>query len=379
MEDNFEKKSSDHVSEEWSEQLKHDEVMEKLSRIRGYEKQVTCDYGYCMQWFVDAPKVEVLREIVARGVIEEILYLIHQYGRALPPQTPPKGCSACNEGKWTVTVMPEEIQEMIAKRGLTVEMAAFVSYYGFGAKGQDVILKRGNHDEIMWYLEKHGLLLEQQRKLFKRGNKDEIALHLSRHGMHDALLDEMFEGMKDGKNLDLFHQCVKGPEFSVKYQKKMLAIAKSPEFEAYVTRHGLWEEAHEELVEKRSDREVRFYIIKHHYLSSKASAKYIERGGTSDRMFFMKNAINGVYFAMEVLLKHKPYDYDALDYGFEHYEYHRFETDIDELNMMHEGLETQVIEYVENKRNLKMKSWAALYYRCDRKLFERCLEIAFKR
>ena len=379
MEDNFEQKSSGQVSEEWRERLTHDEVMEKLSKIHGYEKQVTCDYGYCMQWFVDAPKVGELRNIVDRGVVEEIVYLIHQYGRALPPSTPPRGCTACTGGKWNVTVIPEEIQEMIAKRGVAVEISTFVSYYGFGAKGQDVILERGNHEEIMWYLERHGLLLEQQRKLFARGDKDEIALHLSRHGMHEALLDEMFEGMKNGENIELFHQCIKGPEFSVKYQKKMLSIVKSPEFEAYVTRHGLWEDAHEDLVEKRSDREVRFYVIKHRYLSSRASSKYIERGATSDRLFFMKNAISGVYFAMEVLLRTKPYDYEALEYGFNNYDYHKFEVDQNELNIMYDGLERQVIEYVESKRNLKMKSWATLFYRTDRSLFEKCLEIAFNR
>ena len=127
MEDNFEQKSSGQVSEEWRERLTHDEVMEKLSKIHGYEKQVTCDYGYCMQWFVDAPKVGELRNIVDRGVVEEIVYLIHQYGRALPPSEPPRGCTACTGGKWNVTVIPEEIQEMIAKRGVAVEISTFVS------------------------------------------------------------------------------------------------------------------------------------------------------------------------------------------------------------------------------------------------------------
>lgn len=379
MEDNFEQKSSGQASEEWRERLTHDDVMDKLSKIRGWEQQVSCDYGYCMQWHVDAPKVEELCEIVNRGVAEEIVYLIHQFGRALPPSEPPRGCTACNGGKWKVTVIPEKVQELIAKRGVAVEIATFVSYYGFGAKGQDVILERGNHDEIMWYLERHGLLLEQQRKLLARGNKDEIALHLAKHGMHEALLGEMFDGMEKGENLDLFYMCINGPEFSVKYQKRMLEVAKSPEFEAYVTRHGLWEDAHETLVEKRSDREVRFYIIKHHYLSSKASSKYIERGGTSDRLFFMKNSISGVYFAMETLLRLKPYDYEALEYGFNNYDYHKFEVDRDELNLMYDGLESQIIAYVENKRNLKMKSWATLFYRLDKNLFEKCLEIAFNR
>ena len=93
----------------------------------------------------------------------------------------------------------------------------------------------------------------------------------------------------------------------------------------------------------------------------------------------MKNAISGVYFAMEVLLRTKPYDYEALEYGFNNYDYHKFEVDQNELNIMYDVLERQVIEYVESKRNLKMKSWATLFYRTDRSLFEKCLEIAFNR
>ena len=381
MENHFKTKTSDCTTEEWREHLKHEDVMKTLSGIRGHEVNFSCDYGYCKKWVVDAPNVEVLREIVERGVIEEILYLIHQYGRALPPKSAPEGCSACNDGKWDVTVIPEEIQEMIAKRGIAVEMAAFIEYYGFGAKGQNVILERGNHDEIMWYLDKHGLLLEQQRKLFARGNQEEIDLHLFRHGMHDALINEMFKEMKEGDDraIDLFYRCIKGPEFSVKFQKKMLGIVKSSEFEAYVSIHGLWEDAHEALVENRSDREVRYYIIRHHYLSSKAARMYVERTSTSDRMFFMKNAISGVFFTMDVLLKVKPYDYESLEYGFANYEYHKLENDKKEVQLMDEGEEGQIIEYVANKRSLNMWSWATLFYRNDRNLFERCLAIVFDR
>ena len=371
----FEKKSLEHASEEWLERLKHEEVMEKLSGIRGYKVKVNCDYGYCFNWKVDAPKTEELREIVKRGVSEEILYLIHQYGRALPPKDKPLGCTTCNGGKWEVTVIPDEIQEMIAKRGLAVEMAAFVSYYGFGAKGQDAILERGNHNEIMWYLSHHGLLLQQQRKLFERGNKDEIYIHILRHGLHDALLDEMFEKMKNGECIDLFYQYIDGQEFSVRNQIKMLNVVGKDEFRAYVSRYGLWEEVHKELLEKRSKRDVRFYVIQHRYLSREAAYKYIEKSVSDERIFFMKNAVSGVYFAMQKLMMMKPYDFASLEYGFENYPYKPSDENIHERNLILNGSDAQIIDYVKTNRFMRMKSWATLFYQGNLKLFGKCLDI----
>jgi len=376
MDSNFEKTTSEHASEEWIERLKHEEIMRKLSGIRGYETQSNCDYGYCMNWKVDAPSVNELQEIVERGNKEEILYLIHQYGKALPPKTPPRGCTACNGGRWEITVIPEEIQELIAKRGVPVEMAAFVSYYGFGEKGQNVILGRANHEEIMWYVDQHGLLLEQQRKLFKRGNKDEINLHLLRHGMHDVLINEMFSSIQQENSKELFYQCIKGPEFSVANQIKMLNIVNHKEFSAYITEHGLWEDVHEELVNKRSEEEVRLYIIRHRYLSPKAARKFIEKTDTSGRLFFMKNAISGIYFAMDALLSTKPCDLEALEYGFKNYQYYANDEDFDEQDLMLNGTENQVLEYIRNNRYLRMKSWATLFFRGELSLFKKCLKYA---
>ena len=375
MEKYLEKKASDYVSEEWLERLKHEEVMQKLAAIRGCKVKVNCDYGYCFSWKVDTPKIEELREIVARGVSEEILYLIHQYGRALPPKDKPSGCIACNSGSWEVTVIPDEIQEMIAKRGMAVEMAAFVSYYGFGARGQDAILERGNHNEIMWYLNHHGLLLQQQRKLFARGNKDEIYIHIMRHGLHDALIDEMFEKMKNGECIDLFYQYIDGQEFSVKNQIKMLNVVGKDEFRAYVSRYGLWEEVHLELIEKRPKRDVRFYVNQHHYLSREAAYKYIESCVADERIFFMKNAVSGIYFAMQKLMMVKPYDFASLSYGFDNYPYKPTDENTYEQNLMFNGTEAQVIDYVKTNRFMRMKSWATLFYRGDLKLFEKCLDI----
>ena len=371
----LEKKSSECMSEEWCEHLKHEEVMKKLSSIRGYQSQVNCGYGYCVCWNVDTPKVEELREIVERGVIEEILYLIHQYGRALPPKEKPRGCTACNGGAWEVTVIPEEIQEMIAKRGVSVEMAAFVSYYGFGAKGQDVILERANHNEIMWYLSHHGLLLEQQRRLLKRGDKDEITIHILRHGLHEAILDEMFQKMENGECIDLFYQCIDGQEFSVKNQIKMLNVVGKDEFRAYVSRYGLWEEAHKELVEKRPKKDVRFYVLQHHYLSREAAFKYLEKSVTDERIFFMKNAISGVYFAMQKLMATKPYDFAAIEFGFGNYDYKPSDENAKEQNLMKHGTEDQVLRYVKTNRFMRMKSWSVLFYRGNWSLFKKCLDI----
>ena len=362
-------------SKEWIERLEHEKVMEMLSLMEGVVKCAYCDYGHCDYWVINnEPSIDELKKIVERGNQEEILYLIHQYGKCLPEKGARNcGCAACR-GQFLVPIyMPDVIQGMIAKRGVKAEMEAFVGYYGFATQGQEAILERGNHEEIMWYLSLHGFLPEQQKKLFARGYMDEIELHLKKHGMSDELVLEMLDNMeKDGVGKDLFYLCIQGNEFSVKCQKRMLEVVNDTEFKAYVSRYGLWEQAHLDLVLKRSVDEVRFYIAKHKYLSIDASEEFIRKFGTEDRLFFMSNSCNGIESVIVALFSLPVVDEKAFEYAFLNYNYQKFDiANKSEVDLMVMGSDSEIIEYVKKRRFLSMKAWATLFF-TKRKLFIEC-------
>ena len=373
---------SEYNLEAWKKREKHDKIMKVLGRMYGYARSSGCDYGHCERWAIgNEPSLDFLREVMERGREDEIIFMINKYGRSMPaPNTRVYGCTGCGRGYFhTPVYMPAEIQVLIAKRGIRKEMETLASYYGFSGPGQDVILERGNHDEIMWYLGLHGFLHEQQKKLIERGNQEEIDLHLMKHGMSDELLGELFNNMKKGEGLDTYYKCIQGPDFSISSQKRMLETVATPEFEAYVSKHGLWEDVHNDLVEKRSVLEVRFYLEHHNYLCESAAKKYVTVADHENRMFFLKTAYNGLWSTVETLIHLKPMDVEALKYAFFNYDYNRLDwSKKEEIELMEHANVQDVIEYVKNASHIGKKSWATLFFR-DISLFEECLKINEKR
>lgn len=375
-------KTSDYSSEAWMEREKHENIMETLGKMYGYASGSGCDYGHCERWAIgNEPSLDFLREVMERGKNDEILFMINQYGRSMPaPNTRVHGCTGCGYGEFhTPVYMPVEIQVLIAERGVRNELQTFTSYYGFSGPGQDVILDRGNHEEIMWYLGLHGLLEDQQKKLFARGNQDEINLHLTKHGLSSGLLSELFDKMENGEGLDVFYKCIEGPDFPVFLQKRMLEVVKTDEFEAYVSKHGLWEDVHVDLVEKRSVSEVRFYLEHHNYLGAGAACKYMKVAGHNNRMYFLQNAYYGVTHTIDTLMRLEPLDNEALCYAFFNYDYARFDwTKQEELDLIKNGTRSEILDYVKELPYLRRKSWASLFFR-DVSLFQECIKIVDKR
>ena len=371
-------KHSDFTSCDWNELQKHKEVMDLLSKMKGNVHTSFCDYGHCDYWHIDSmPSEDVLVEIVNRGVSEEILFLIHQFGKNLPEfGLRNNGCTACRGQFLQPVYMPDKVQGLIAKRGVKEEMEAFVSYYGFSSAGQDAILERGNHDEIMWYLSLHGLLPEQQKKLIERNDLAEIELHLKKHGMSEELLMKMFDKMEEtGEEKDVFYMCIEGPDFPVKCQVRMLEVVSTQEFEAYVSRHGLWEEVHKDLILKRSVKEVAYYVEKHKYLSNSVDGDYIKNCSSRDRMFYLKYAHNAICSVIYDLICMDKIDEKALEYAFWNYDYKTFDVSKPlEVKLMEEGSCADIKLYFEKHKYLTMKAWASLFFR-NRGLFAECASI----
>ena len=305
----------------WHENQLHEKIMKTLESVYGYWQSCRCDYGHGSYWKVQTLPTEELKRIMNRGNHEEIMFMIRRYGEAMPPERFTNGCAACHHTPTTDHIIPEEIQEMIAIRGNQAEIEAYLSYNGFGAKGQDVILTRGDHNEIMAYLFRHGLQSAQQRRLISRGNPDEIRSHISRHGLAPELLDEIFARLKNGGDVSEYYAFITRHELPVAQQIKMLQIVKAPEFKAYIDRYGLWEETHTTLIDNRSEDEILCYIGRHHYLSPAAEKMLACKGSHKLNVAYINNRRGSLNSFLWALLSQTPLDYEAISLCFQKFDY----------------------------------------------------------
>lgn len=226
----------------WQEREEHDRIMKALDNVRGFVDSYFYINGNCYYWSTKPLPEEEALAIAQRGRHDEIMYMIHQYGRAKCP-----GDQQQHLHHVHTCLLPQSVQVIIARRNNREEMDAFLLYNGFEELGQDIVLDREDHEEIMRYVDRHGFKLKQQRRLKQRGNKDEIGLHIARHGLADELLDEMFDEIAAGGSLDGYYQFIERNQFRPAYQRRMLQTVGTDAFKAYADRYGLWEEVHGDL------------------------------------------------------------------------------------------------------------------------------------
>ncbi len=367
----------------WHENQLHEKIMKALETVRGYWQDCQCDYGHGNYWKVQTLPTEELKRIMDRGNHEEIMYMIRRYGEATPPKRFTDGCAACHHSPTTDNIIPEEIQEMIAIRGNQAEIDAYLSYHGFGAKGQDVILTRGDHNEIIAYLSRHGLQPAQQRRLISRGNPDEIRSHISRHGLAPELLDEMFARLKTGGDVSEYYAFITRHELPVAQQIKMLQTVKEPEFKAYVGRYGLWEDAHTALLENRSEDELVCYINRHRYLNRNAERLLAQKASNRLNMAYIRARVGRINSFWRELLEVKPLDYEALSACFQKLDYQSAEFPVcdgnkdkeaADIRLMEEGSHDEVMQRIKNDK-LTIKALAYLFFRDNPEEFEAYLDI----
>ena len=370
------------VALKWNERQEHARIMEMIEEeVDGRYNQRTCQCGFCYHWKVRVLTERQLELIVKRANHIEIMKLIKKYGEAsIPLDRAHVGCTACGIQKPESAILPEDVQKFIALRNNKEEIDLYLSFFGFGEKGQNVVLGRGDHDELMYYIDRHGFLAEQQRRLIERGNVDEIELHIRRHGLADELLDELFEDMKEGKEIGEFYRFINNHELNVKYQKEMIKVVKSHEFRSYVDRYGLWEETHEDLLKYRSIEDVSYYIHRHQYLGTEAEESFYFKASREDLIYYLRH--KGEPVNINNLLRNILYDYagengcdrEVLTEAFlrvcpSYYERR------DVLDKIRNGSRDEVLELVSDSSNvLTAFALATLFFRNETKLFEKYLK-----
>ena len=362
---------------QFNEQLKHDEIMEKLKGVCGYQY---VDYGCNEGGYHDGPYVcwhdgslslEDLTEIMNRGRHDEIMYMIYRYNNAVDYENQQK------TSHLSYFSFPEEIQVMLAKRNNAEELNEYFKVQGFGALGQDVILERGNHDEILNYVRRHGLLANQQRKLLEHNVRSEIVEHVTRHGLCDELLDDMFKEVQEGK-MSWFQDFVSMHELPVKYQKIMLNIVNSETFSQYIEHYGLWEDAHETLIKMRSDDDIKLYIARHRYLSYEAEKALAAKRNTDLNTAYIKskhNIASDTRFLI-CLLMQRPLDYASITRILLVVKPKRYCADcyVSDTYIMKHGTRDQVRERIAKKERLTLENLGILFFRNDPELFEAYLD-----
>ncbi len=259
----------------------HLDIMKKLSDVKGCENSYFYINGYCHSWHVSALDALEAIGIARRGNHDELLFMIHQYGKAAP--TPGWDLHKwCNPYR-NEHILPDEVQEIIASRCNDEEIDAYISYQGFGLAGQRKFYAASTHAQRMRYLSRHGFLPEIQDQLRADGNQEEIDLHITRHGMHPGWEKDVLES----KNSELFKHCVALHEFSILGQLLMCRIGSKADFLFYIEKWGLWNEVHAEMINTRSEAEIRQYIRTHRYLSFEGEKALLKRGNHDLIMFYI--------------------------------------------------------------------------------------------
>ena len=362
-----ENKSVAQGAEARQEKWTHAHIMQELSQVHGYMDSYLMINGNCYYWAVKKLDGNRAIEIAQRENHDELMYMIHQYGKSICPDEKRKYMQTIQE-----PVLPDEVQVIIAKRNNPEEMAAFLQYWGFGAKGQDVLMERHNHDELMNYVEKHGLQPNQQRLLQWYGFYDVLELHVKKHGLCSDLLNAIFLKLADGDTKD-FYNFINLHELPVTHQFQMVQLTDSKEFKAYVDKYGLWNEVHGHMLEYRSMADILYYISKHRFLEANAERIFATRATSEGRKLYLNVKVGDTTQFIQQLLRIRPLDYETLTEAFLNMDISGA-PDKDDMTLMKHGTHEEVMARVNDKSN-KLTKYAliALFFRNNQEEFETCL------
>lgn len=351
---------------EWREREEHAKVMQALNKVSGCTDSYFYISGHYYFWKINELPAGEPERIAKRGNHEEILFMIHQYGKTkCYDDHYLRDYAWSSRGNESGAHLSDEVQRIILERNNPEEIMAYTSYHGFAPAGQDFIIERGNHTEIMTYLERHGFAPEQQLKLWARGNKEEIARHIKNHGCSDeilsALFDKLQKGEADGRAEFLEH--ISLHEFPVPFQIRMLKTVDHELFMAYIKRYGLWFEAHVDFVRERSVDEIAAYISKHRRLSDEGEQQLAYRHVTRLSKLYLEQRVNkDSEYIFDCLLRAAPLDKEALGTFFLNHEYREYYSEKEDCDVMTTGTKEDVLARIE-KKCIGLKAVAALFFR----------------
>ncbi len=248
----------------------HNAIMARLDDVKGCLASYFYINGNYYYWSVTTLTHRELKNIAERENHEELLKLIHQYGKAAP--TPGWDLHKVTNHYANTHILPDFIQELIATRCNDEELNAYTSYQGFGLTGQIVFFAKSTDAQKRTYIEKHGFLPKVQQMLRESKKQELIDLHIAKHGMY---LD--WEKQVINSDFETFKYHVDLHEFSVTAQQHMCEFANNEKISYYIQKYGLWLEAHPYLVTHCDDDILYQYIDIHRHFSLEGETALCKR------------------------------------------------------------------------------------------------------
>jgi len=140
-------------------------------------------------------------------------------------------------------------------------------------------------------------------------------------------------------------------------------------FEEYVKRHPISFEAHEEMVEKRTKKEVRFYIEHHGKLSFNAEKSFFRTASKEDKLFYINANSRNDGQVLNSLFEVRPIDYEVMTAAvLSCQEYLNCDGILDSIDIKDVELK------IENGDELSNGEVVALFFLGDSTLFEKYVD-----
>ena len=263
-------------------------------------------------------------------------------------------------------------QVALINRGYHEEIEQYLAKANFSEQATIKLLERGNHDEIIQMLMKHdGPLCKQAEELlFSRNVNDEINFYIKFYPISDNLIFNMFDKIDKGESADRLFFYFWHHGMPVNAEKRLINTPNSEVlFEEYVKRHPISFEAHEELVEKRTKKEVRFYIEHHGKLSFNAEKSFFRTASKEDKLFYINANSRNDGQVLNSLFEVRPIDYEVMTAAIlSCQEYLKCDGILDSIDIKDVELK------VEKGDELSKGEVVALFFLGDSTLFEKYVD-----
>ena len=123
----------------WKEKETHEQIMDALSKVKGETGSYYYINGYYYYWTINELPAGEPERIAKRGNHEEILYMIHQYGKTKCDVDRRHLCWS-SHGNEDGALLSDEVQKIILERNNPVEINAYLTYHGFARPCGDYAL-----------------------------------------------------------------------------------------------------------------------------------------------------------------------------------------------------------------------------------------------
>ncbi len=371
----------DNLLAQEAEKLEHEEherIMSALKRVRAGMQTYHFMRGSSSHWEVDALPLGEPERIARRGNHEEILYMIHQYGKTRFGNSRDRFWFGKAEGDLEGAVLSDTVQRIILERNDIEEIEAYLKYRPFSPAGQNFILDRGDHEEIMRFLKKHGFAPEQQLRLFERGNLEEIRRQMFNCACDDLVLTKLFDELQTGEKgaRQRFMEYIMLHPLPVAFQIRLLKSLSPEIFMAYIDGYPFADEANADLVVSRSAEEVVAYIEKYPKLSREGEEWLVASQEMSVVQYYLEMRSNRYDpHIFSDIIKAKPFNRELVETFFFTYKYSDKDIVEEECNFVKTGHQDDILEYIQ-KKSLSLKAVSELFFREG---FEECFRVYAKK